>query len=400
MVKFKSKGFNGFKGQTAGGAAALVILIGLVIVLYILFLPPADRAALLDEINGSSYSSSVTVQEDFLLNEHPRTLYPELQDVVTHELNTVTLYSNKNDVLLKEYNNIYVFSSKTDKKVFEDSFVFDSVYTFTNPVLILEGVVSNAPLRVLFNGKEVFSGVPKKNSIVKIRLDSVKRENSLSIEVLDPKWYQFFSYNKASINSVKLLATANNNELLHSEQSFSVSQDEYDNFNTGYLRFLLSCSSKPSKVVVRLNDFLLSNAIFDCNQPVKLEFDKSSLIPGKNIVSFKILDGVATIDRPVVKTILKDKVRPVYYFSLSEEQFDAVSSGSKIAFLELNFVKNSDVFDVNVNINGRVFNIRTFDSDYVEDISRFLVDGENYIVLIPRSKVDVKDLFVYLKPKV
>ncbi len=390
------------KGQTAGGAAALVILVGLVIILYILFLPPADRAALLDEINGSSYSSTITVQEDFLLNEHPRTLYPDLQDVITHELNTVTLYSNKNDVLLKEYNSIYVFSSKSDMKVFEDSFVFDSIYTFTNPLLVLENVDSNAPLTILFNGKEVYSGVPKKNSLVKIKLDDgiIKRENSLLIKVEDPKWYQFFSYNKAVIGSVKLLATANNNELLHSEQSFSVSQEEYDYFNTGYVRFLLSCTSKPSKVVVRLNDFLLSNAIFDCNQPVKLEFDKSSLIPGKNVISFKILDGVATIDRPVVKTVLKQKVRPVYYFYLSEDQFSSINNNDKVAFLELNFVDNNDVFDVNVNINGRIFNVRTYDTHYVEDISRFLVNGENYIVLVPRSRVDVKDLFVYLKPKV
>ncbi len=390
------------KGQTAGGAAALVILIGLVIILYILFLPPADRAALLDEINGSSYSSSITVQEDFLLEEHPRTLYPDLQDVITHELNTVTLYSNKNDVLLKEYNNVYVFSSKTDKKVFEDKFVFDSVYTFTNPLLILENVDSNAPLIVYFNGKEVYSGVPKKNSLVKIKLDdnAILKENSLLIEVVDPKWYQFFSYNKATIGSVKILATANNNELLESEQSFSVSQEEYDYFDTGYIRFLLSCTSKPSKVIVRLNDFLLSNAIFDCNQPVKVEFDKNDLLPGRNTVSFKILDGVATIDRPVVKTVLKEKVRPVYYFYLDEDQFSDLQNEDKVAYLELNFVDNNDVFDVNININGRIFNVRSYDTNYVEDISRYLVEGENYILLIPRSRVDVKDLFVYLKPKV
>ncbi len=388
------------KGQTAGGAAALVILVGLVIILYILFLPPADRAALLNEINGSSYSSTVTDTSDFLLNEHPRTLYPDSQDVITHELNTVTLYSNKEDALLKEYNNIYVFSSKTDKKVFEDSFIFDSIYTFTNPVLILENVNSNSPLIVYFNGKEVYSGTPKKNSIVKIKLDSVGRENKIFIETPDPSWWQFFSYNKASIGSVKLLATVNNNELLQSEQSFSVSQGEYDNFNTGYVKFLLSCTSKPSKLVVRLNEFLLSNAIFDCNQPVKLEFDKSSLIPGKNIISFKILDGVATIDRPVVKTILEKKVRPVYYFSLTEEQYSELKEGSKIAYLELNFVRNKDIYDLNVNINGKIFNIRSYDTNYKEDISRFLLEGENYIILAPRTKVDVKDLFVYLKPKV
>ncbi|MEM3154666.1 MAG: hypothetical protein QW165_03835, partial [Candidatus Woesearchaeota archaeon] len=103
--------------QTGGPAAALIGIITLIFIFYILFLPPAERKALLE---GNNY----TLEEGIglLLDEAPGTLAFTEKGVFDHSISNVYLTETKNAVVLGQENPFIVskgwFEEQTKSMVF------------------------------------------------------------------------------------------------------------------------------------------------------------------------------------------------------------------------------------------------------------------------------------------
>src|SRR3989338_1984156 len=96
------------KGQ-AGGAAVLVAAIVGLMLLYILFLPPDERAALLGEnTTGPNVSKGIGDDARTLLLEKPGTLFKSNQEEFEHRINSFNLFAKSEDGIIKSVESIYI----------------------------------------------------------------------------------------------------------------------------------------------------------------------------------------------------------------------------------------------------------------------------------------------------
>jgi len=388
------------KGQTGASAGAVVILTGLIIILYILFLPPAARQELLSNVTPSTNNSNgqpVIPSYDVLLNEHPQTLQPVPQSLMTHQLNSFTLYSDNNDAVLMQQGPTYVSTSRTGKVTFSKDINFNQDYVLTSALLVLDVKETKGNIQVFFNNNQVYDGTPNVGKLA-ITINDLQQQNTLRIESSNPSFFQFFSDNHAAFNAITLVAKVHNQQFMQSSQQFTLGPEELTNYDSAYMIFSTSCSQKPGPLLVYVNSHLVSSTAFDCQSPVRVDLDKTDLISGKNDVLFKITSGTMSIDAPTVKVSLKQPVLPLYYFQLSQSQYNDLKSNSKDGILHFDFVKGTDDKNFNIVIDGYTYNIDTTNSTYKEDITKYLSQGENYIKLIPRTSLDIVNLQVFLKP--
>ena len=396
----RESNFKSRKGQTGGSAAAVVILTGLMIILYILFLPPADREALLANVTpGTNMSNGQPVipSNDVLLNEHPRTIDKIPQNLMTHQLNSFTLYSDSSDAVLMQQGPTYISSSRTDKVTFSKDITFNKDYVLTNALLVLDVKEVKGNIRIFFNNNQVYDGKPKVGKLV-ININSLQQQNTLRIESADPGFFQFFSGNHASFSAINLVATVHNQQFMQSSQQFTLGPEELNNFDSAYMIFTTSCSAKPGPLLIYVNDNLVSSTAYDCQYPVKVNLAKADLVSGKNDVLFKISSGTMSIDSPTVKVSLNQPVLPLYYFQVSGDQNTEIKNNNKDGIIHFDFVKGNDEKNFDVTVNGYTFNIDTSNTTYEEDITRYLNKDENYVKITPRTNLDIVNLQVFLKP--
>ena len=109
--------FRKLKKRAAADAAAastLILILGFLIVLYILFLPPEDRAELLKDNDTTAGESEAEYL--VLLSESPKRLVPAEKQEFNKYFSAVTIYLGEEGVRIKEKNNLYtkraLFSSK------------------------------------------------------------------------------------------------------------------------------------------------------------------------------------------------------------------------------------------------------------------------------------------------
>ena len=104
------------RAQTSGtSAAVLIALIAVLIVMYLLFLPPETRQSLLQDkplvIPGETPTGQPGRQTGILLSESPGKIQPSLGNKVEHELPSFSLFTSINAVNLLEMDSLYVKNS-------------------------------------------------------------------------------------------------------------------------------------------------------------------------------------------------------------------------------------------------------------------------------------------------
>ena len=107
------------KGQSAGNAAVLVLLIAIMIIMFILFLRPEDRAAILDEppTDGFGVGGTSGDDENLTLLEEPvgRLDYINFNKK-EHELPSFRIFTNTAASEFRRLDYVYVKSAAFEKK--------------------------------------------------------------------------------------------------------------------------------------------------------------------------------------------------------------------------------------------------------------------------------------------
>ncbi len=383
------------RGQSsAAGAAVLIAIIAVLIVGFVILIPPQDRAKLLqDTSNGSSGSPSVV--EEKLLSVSPGRIDYLAEKEVEHPIPVITILTQKEAKILAEKNVGYakkgVFSEQSDTLALN---VPDLKHT-QNMLLSLDVNKVDGKLVILFNGEEIFHDQVKEGSLMPISIPQnlLKEQNTLTFTVSSPG-LAFWKTNEASLSNIKVVADVTSIEAQSSRNVFLVSETEIKNLKKVVLKFQPSCNYKEVGLLeISINSKKIYSGIPDCDLALTpIEFSPEDLHAGENEIVFRTAKGEYLLSHVIIFSELKDVDFPTYYFDLSYEKFRDIVDNHKRVKLTINFVDVVARKFGNLEFNGHLLYFDTKDVSYTFDVSDDLVQGANSIKIRPRKTLEIREL--------
>ncbi len=380
---------RGQKLQSGSPAAALIGIMTLLFIFYILFLPPSERKELLGEGNVSEDGrpGEVLLQVPVgKLQFTPRTQFD-------HPLPNIYLVETRNALILAKENPFMIkkgwFSEA--KKTF--AFSIPDLENTENVVLSFQAPERRGALVIMLNGALIFeSPVGLQNPPPVTLSKSLLREsNTLEFSVKGG----FLSRRKYSFTDVKIIGDITDVEKQKSTNTFSISQVEISNFESGFLDFYPICDQKSvSTMTLELNGKIVSSSVPACESLNRQELYTEDLRAGKNTLLFKITRGSYRIEQVRVRTLIKPVRAWVDFFDVKASLYNSVLDKKKRIVLDVEFVDDGRNKRAKTNINGKLDVIDQRDPKFARDISSIVREGNNYIEIQPLAELDVVRLEV------
>ncbi len=394
------------RGQQGGGAAAvLVALIGLFVVLYIIFLPQAEREDLLGEGNGDSDDNgdSDSKYNKTLLLAHPGNLDYLSQTEVEHRMPSLNLYTKKEGEVLKELNSMYLKHSLFTQKYETLRFDVDDPANTENALISFLVDAHDGVLSVDVNENNIFNKEIETANIepIKIPEEHIKQTNEIVFKVSGPG-FAFWKSNEYILQKVTVTADVADISGQESTTTFIVEESEKNNLKKAYVKFFPDCvPGEVGKLVVNLNNQNILSAVPDCGILNSYEFLPHHLVEGENRLEFRAESGRYLIDQIKVKSELKQPRNYIYDFELDSDQYsDIVSKGNKTHVNLTMLFENDDKYkEAEIIINDRQRHMETKDKMYYRLIDDFVKEGYNYIKIVPKSQMYIVDLKVEIRKR-
>lgn len=394
--------FKNKRGQgDAGNAAVLVALIGGIILLYILFLPPAERAELLGEnLTDEDHDGTDNGENKTLLSESPGRIDFLATKEYTHDIPSFTLFKTTNSQIISTINPFYVKNSWFDTKTKTATFNIDDVENTENVFLTFTADKHKGVLAITLNGQIVSESELTTANIAPINLPKnlLQKTNTLEFSVSESGW-AFWSANIYSLQNINIIGDITDLSKQESTNVFHLTSTEAANLESVTLEFNPECrQNQVGTLDVTINYETVFSGIPDCGSLNRVEFSPGILSSGTNKVIFKTEMGSYLLDQIVIETRLKESLHPTYYFELSAEEFEDVENDDKDALLHFEFVKADEDREVEVTINGRTFTVDIDEGDksYSKNINDYLREEENYVKLVPQTVLEIVKLKITL----
>jgi hypothetical protein len=391
------------RGQSAGGAAALIAIIAGLILIYILILPANEREALLNESSTSTTTTTTTgqnsVNENVLIFEHPGTLDSLTNKEREKILDSFNLYTEKSAIVIKSVDAMHIESGWFRGKAYNLSFKVNDVQNTENYILAYDVSTSFGRLIVSLNGKEIYNSKTTIGNAdpIKIDKDLIQAENSLLFYVSDVG-AAFWQVNEYNLKNVRMIADFTDTSKKEYLNQFIMTASEKTNLEISELSYVPDClTKKVGALKISINDKQLSySAIPDCGSLATISFDPSYLKQGENTVSFRAEEGNYFVDHVKLKLTLKEITYPFYYFELKDTDVAKVENNTQNISLQIKFADKEDKTGT-IDINGHKISLLTSNITYSRDIESFISEGQNYLQITPKTNpLNIVDLKVSL----
>jgi len=394
MTRWKSK-----LAQSATSAAITVILIAVLIVFYILFLSPEDRAALLNEsVNGGGGNGGTGSQvKSILLSTTPGRIYPESGASVEHTMPSFMVFTVTNAGEIKRTSSLYVKNSAFGDKTEEMIFFYDP-QTMSDVKLSFNVRKHSGNLIITLNGYKLFEGEVIQQSPAPVALpkEYLKDKNSLVFEVSDAG-AAFWRINEYTLESILISAKITDYSGAFSEQHFSIADVEYEKITKAVLEFLPDCPPREEGLVqILINNRPIYTSYPDCGIKTSIEVSKEFLRAGDNSLVATTSTGSFLLDRPKLITYMKESEQPIFYFTVQPALYQALYYGQRALVFGLRFADATNIKRGIVEINGFKSYFETQDIIYQTVIDpEFITQGPNSIKITPQANpLDVVELRV------
>jgi len=319
---------------SAAGAAALVGVIGMAIVLYIILIPPEARQELLGDkpysyLPGQSSPSNEIVESGFnktLVLENIGEVDYIKQREIEHPIPALNLYTTTSGSLIKEENSLYVKNTLFSREFKTVDFLVKELDNTENVLLNFLVKESNGRLIIKLNGNEILNNEITTTNIqpIKLRSELLKESNVLEFEVESPK-FMFWRVNEYSIEKLTITGDVTDITKREAKSTFFVEPEEMSSAEKAVIEFYPDCNKKKvGKLSVSLNRREVFNAIPDCNILNKQIFPVSMLENGNNIIQFFAESGDYYIDNIKISVDLKEPDNYIYYFNMDEKYFNEI----------------------------------------------------------------------------
>ncbi len=395
------------KGQSGTGTATLITIIAALIILYILFIPPAERAKLLGDDNETvtekdkdTAKKTEELENETLLLEYPGSItYQQSSRKEYADFPTVYLSSQTTSGVIGEANAIFVerniFKEKTESVRFdiENTEEVDSIF------VSFKAKERDGILVLKVNGQTFYENRLRTTAVNPINIpktELVNGENVLEITTNHPGLL-FWDSNRYILENVQVITDVKQLGNLEAEVSFYVGE-ENSNVKDARVSFFPDCQTGTiGKLNIEINNKLLYSALPDCGMAKPISFDPTYIRQGQNNIKFTTSKGLYVLDSMRVETTLKEQLNPTYYFKISSDLAEDIEGNYYDAILTLNFADDDELKVADIVVNGDYFPISQRDSKYEEDISNYLQQGNNAIKIIPESNMDIIDIRVELE---
>jgi hypothetical protein len=317
----------------AGNAAAFIAIVTVLIILYILFLPPDIRTELLGDknaiINGSSGSNANT---KVLLKQNVGTVTYINTNEKTYDLPATRIYSPTSGQVLKNVPGITLRNALFDTEKSEYDIEFDIEKAATKNVLLSFSVrEGKGPLSILLNGREISNTYITTANPKPIPLDHeyLLDSNILTLSTPSPG-LAFWRANKYTIENLQITGDVTDYSNALAVQHFVISQVEKDNMESIKLFFYPGCDlTSVGGLRIDLNGRQIYNGVADCGTRTFTVLNTGDLIVGSNELRFYSSKGSYLLDNMYIKTIMKEPAYKTYYFDISEDYFNVKSTKAR-----------------------------------------------------------------------
>lgn len=335
-VQRSIKGKRGAESfQTSSSAAFLVLIITVAVVFYILFLPPADRAALLDDGTIPGTPSTISGGYDHLVGTTPFSenvgeINYIRDSTIEHDLSSFTIYTDTNADVVADMSALYIKNSAFEKKGAELPFNIDK-RTTDNLKLSFNVERGSGALVIFLNGDVIFEGPLNKGSPAPIAIPAnlLKDNNVLYFTVTSPG-FAFWTMNEYELKNILITGDITDDSHNFNVQKIYLAQSEYENIEKATLEFFPDCSgTKVGQLSIMLNGQRVYYGIPDCGLKNFFEIGTPILMQGENRLEFVSDAGSYVVDMVQLEVDLMDPEYPIYYFELDEDLFVTGVTGEK-----------------------------------------------------------------------
>ena len=380
----------------------LIIAIVVLVVLYILFLPPDERARLLEN-NVTDDPTHPDFRTTILLREHIGELTYLGFDFREYDFPSFSISTEAGARLITSKSSAYVKNSVFDEVT--DRMEFSAKPELTDNLLLSFNVdkASRGRLRITLNGETMFnSRIPEGNS-PPIQLDSslLRNNNELKFSVSGPGII-FWRYNEYELSSLQILGDVTDVSLSEHTNSFIIPERELDHMKSARLSFVPVCDERQVREFeVFLNHDRIFRGIPDCGVLNMQTIARNQLRSDRNTLEFRVGAGRVLVDRPRLGIEMEEEQHLIYYFELEEKYFrenndDYELISPREVFLEFSF-PNNDPKRFEVFVNGYRIGINIARTEHDRNISSFVRPGTNSIEIRPQQDFTITEMRVRLK---
>lgn len=412
------------RGQSASSAAIFIAVLAGLLVLYILFLPPADRDALLfggsDGFGGSGsggyYGGSGSGQfvqygSTLIMTETPGTLRLLSTPIQEHHVPSATIFTRVNTQEIQSIDSAIVKNGVFAKKNLEINFVVDK-RTGRNYLLNFNvDQAGHAPIRVRLNDNLIYERPIRERTPAPIPLPFdyiVDGDNEITIETMDVG-LAFWRPNTYILHNVLVSGDLIDTSGSVSEQTFSIQEEELAAFERAHLEFVPDCDPREAgRLTVHLNTrtysegngtafevpYILYTGFVDCGIKFTTDIPRDVLRVGENRMLFASDSGQYIVDRIKVVVEMTESDYPIYYFNIPRDMFDTIDLGTRFLRLTMTFTDYRNVKSGEIVINGFVQAFSTQEYVYQAVVDPgILTPGPNTIQVIPHiDRLDIAEI--------
>tara|TARA_Y100000310_G_scaffold218438_1_gene219734 strand:+ start:10223 stop:11458 length:1236 start_codon:yes stop_codon:yes gene_type:complete len=389
------------KKRGQGDIAALVLLLGLFILLFMLFVPIDVREELLP---GSSETSSRGDSRDFVLNGGEKTLLnvipgkvtPFKKRIITKDINPISIFSRLEKDSIELSNKLVLNRNIFTENFEEFEFNLDNSDNVEGLSLFFFILENEGRLKVELNNILVFDDEVSTEEVpIKLPVGNLRDRNRIKILV-----------NRGiiggySLNDVQLKTdTRENNKLV--ERNIFLTKTEKSNLEDVNLQFFNNCLSLKTQgtLVVAINNNIVFNDILFCDSTqFTLEISPSKLRSGDNLISFRLNKGDYQLDDIELDLELSEIDFPKYNFEIANDEFEDIEDGFLDAVLRLEFKDKRTSKGrkrAKISVNEESLSFDTIESSFERNISSLILRGSNIVKLVPRNEFEVDSLIVFL----
>src|SRR3989344_552522 len=327
------------KAQSEGGAVAVIlIIIALFMVLYLLFISPEERERILDSNNtgssiGTSGRSSFSRIE--LVAESPGLVTPTKEFAIVHRLPGV---------------NIFLKEEPSFKPLSSDLTVSRTLLSENSPTLKfnLDHLEETTTASLIFSVEE--------------------SEGTLELEINDNIFYS----KQIQKKGVEIVEIPKSSLIDRNEIKFRV--------------------SSPGIAFWATNKYHLKDI------SVKQEYVKRNREETRTFtITFRLEKGDFTFNQLKIETESRESERPTYFFSLTDRQFDDIQRGRRGLKLQILMDNNQRVKNARILINSNNVLMQVERNDFVLDLKDYVLEGTNFIKLIPVNSFNIIGFKVILE---
>ncbi len=388
------------KAQDAGNAATLIAVIALLIIFYLLFIPPSFRDQILEGNDTSDGGSAATGSNATILRSSPGTLSKISSEEIEHNVPSVVLYSKTEAKVLDSFPSALAKRSVFGSKPASIQFTIDDLTNTEEVLLSFLDKKRKGALIVKANGNEIFRNEITSENPAPIRINKkflIQGSNQIDFEA-ESVGIRFWRVNRHQLENLQLTADVSDVSRQMSRNILIVSATEKANVKRAILRFTPDCViGKTGKLNVLINQHSIYYSVPDCGGRIAIEFTPDVLREGENTIVFDSEQGSYLIDLIRITSELKDVMQPAYYFEVGPELMTDVRTGHKDILLELTFTEGKEQKSGALNINGRETGIFQTERVYSKNINDYVIEGNNAIKILPDTVLEIVSMDVIQK---